>query len=189
MRILHNIKIPLSSDKEIKKIKQTNKKQTHHGNKIWDSSMTMIDFLSRYNLYPIDDAIEIGCGWGVVLSYLEQNYVNAVGIDIDESTGDFAEVVEELNGEELNILYGDYTQMPKEGWQAADLVVACDMCYWEEHIENLVKVIDQCKGTVLIADAGRETFWELTNMVDGNLHEIKLNKPKKVHGYVYEIIK
>ena len=78
MRILHNIKIPMSSDKEIKRVKHKNIKQTHHGNKVWDSSMTMIDFLSRYNLYPIDDAIEIGCGWGVVLSYLEQNYVNAV---------------------------------------------------------------------------------------------------------------
>ena len=86
MKKIHNIKIPLSNNKLIQQIKRKNKKPVSHGNKIWNSSLTMIDFLSRYNMQNFNNAIDIGCGWGLVVAYLEKQGLDCGGIDIDVNT-------------------------------------------------------------------------------------------------------
>ena len=188
MKLIHNIKIPLSSDKEVQKIKRKNKKPISHGNKVWNSSLTIIDFLSRYNLQNIETAVDVGCGWGVVLAYLQKQGLDCGGIDIDESMKDYVDVVNKLNKTSVDVLYMDYTELPKEVFTKIDLVIGCDICYWEGHVKNIVDLIKKAKGPVLIADPGRDTFWELTKKVKGNLHEITLKKPRAVRGYIYEIL-
>ena len=188
MKILHDIKIPLSSDKDIKKIKRTKDKPVSNGNKVWNSSLTIIDFLSRYNLKNIDTTIDIGCGWGVVLAYLEKQGVDCVGIDVDKNMKHYVDVVNKLNKTNVEVLHMDYKELPKETFSKVDLVIGCDICYWENHVGNIVDLIKLAKCPVLIADPGRDTFWELTEKVKGNLHEILLKKPRAVRGYVYEIL-
>ena len=188
MKSIHNIKIPLSSDKQIQKIKRKNKKPISHGNKVWNSSLTIIDFLSRYNLQNINTAVDIGCGWGVVLAYLQKQGLDCGGIDIDKSMQDYVDVVNKINKTNVDVLYLDYTELPKEVFTKIDLVIGCDICYWEGHVQNIVDLVKKAKCPVLIADPGRDTFWELTQQVKGNLHDITLTKPRAVHGYVYEIL-
>ena len=188
MKKIHNIKIPLSSDPVIKRIKRKNNKPISHGNKVWNSSLTIIDFLSRYNLDNINTAIDIGCGWGVVLAYLQKRGLDCGGIDIDESMQEYVDVVNAINKTKAEVIYMDYTELPKKAFEQIDLIIGCDICYWENHVDNIVQLIKKSKGPTLIADPGRDTFWELTDKVEGNLHVVKLNKPRKVHGYVYEIL-
>ena len=188
MKILHNIKIPLSSNKDIQKIKRKTAKPISHGNKVWNSSLTIIDFLSRYNLQNVNTAIDIGCGWGLVLAYLEKQNIDCGGIDIDMNTKPYVDVVNKLNNTSVEVLYMDYKELPNKAFTKIDLIIGCDICYWEDHISNIVKLTKQAKCPILIADPGRDTFWELTEKVNGNLHEIVLKKPRAVRGYVYEIL-
>ena len=188
MKKIHNIKIPLSSDPLIKKIKRKNDKPISHGNKVWNSSLTIIDFLSRYNLQDINTVVDVGCGWGLVLAYLQKQGFDCGGIDIDESMQDYVDVVNQMNNTDVEVIYMDYTELPKKAFEQIDLLIGCDICYWETHIDNIVSLVKKSQGTTLIADPGRDTFWKLTEKVEGNLHEIKLKKPRKVHGYVYEIL-
>ncbi len=188
MKAIHNIKIPLSSDKEIQRIKRKTEKPVSHGNKVWNSSFTIIDFLSRYNLQKIDTAIDIGCGWGVVLAYLQKQGIDCGGIDIDVNTKPYVDVVNKYNKTNVDVLYMDYKELPREVFKRIDLIIGCDICYWEQHVGNIKKLINKAQCPVLIADPGRDTFWELTESVKGNLHEIVLKKPRAVRGYVYEIL-
>jgi len=188
MKTIHNIKIPLSTNKDIQKIKRKGDKPISHGNKVWNSSITIIDFLSRYNLQKVDTAIDVGCGWGVVLAYLQKQGIDCGGIDIDDSMQDYVDVVNKINKTKVDVLYMDYKDLPKEVFKRIDLVVGCDICYWENHVSNITDLIKKAKCPVLIADPGRDTFWELTEKVKGNLHEVVLKKPRAVRGYVYEIL-
>jgi len=188
MKILHNVKIPLSTDKDIKRIKRTKAKPVSHGNKVWNSSLTIIDFLSRYNLNKIDTALDIGCGWGVVLAYLEKQGVDCCGVDIDKNTKHYIDVVNKLNKTNVGALHMDYKELPDKVFEKVNLIIGCDICYWENHVPNMISLIKKAKCPVLISDPGRDTFWELTEKVKGNLHEIVLKKPRAVRGYVFEIL-
>ena len=188
MKSIHNIKIPLSTDREIKKIKRQTKKPISHGNKVWNSSITIIDFLSRYNLSKVKTAIDIGCGWGVVLAYLQKQGIDCGGIDIDVNTKPFVDVVNKYNKTSVEVLYMDYKDLPEVVFDKIDLIIGCDICYWEQHVGNIQKLVKEAKCPILIADPGRDTFWDLTKKVKGNLHEIALKKPRSVRGYVYEIL-
>ena len=141
MKKIHNIKIPLSSDPVIKRIKRKNNKPISHGNKVWNSSLTIIDFLSRYNLDNINTAIDIGCGWGVVLAYLQKRGLDCGGIDIDESMQDYVDVVNKINKTKAEVIYMDYTELPKKAFEQIDLIIGCDICYWENHVDNIVQLI------------------------------------------------
>jgi len=114
MKAIHNIKIPLSSDKEIQQIKRKTAKPVSHGNKVWNSSFTIIDFLSRYNLQKIDTAIDVGCGWGVVLAYLQKQGIDCGGIDIDVNTKPYVDVVNKYNKTDVDVLYMDYKELPRK---------------------------------------------------------------------------
>ena len=188
MKSIHNIKIPLSSNKLIQQIKRKNDKPISHGNKIWNSSLTMIDFLSRYNLNNIKTAIDVGCGWGLVVAYLQQQGLDACGIDIDQNTEPYVNVVNKLNKTDADVIYIDYMDLPKKAFDPVDLVIGCDICYWENHVDNIIDLIKKANCTVLIADPGRDTFWKLTKKIKGNLHDITLTKPRAVHGYVFEVL-
>ena len=101
---------------------------------------------------------------------------------------DYVDVVNKINKTKVDVLYMDYKDLPKEVFKRIDLVVGCDICYWENHVSNITDLIKKAKCPVLIADPGRDTFWELTEKVKGNLHEVVLKKPRAVRGYVYEIL-
>jgi len=142
MKAIHNIKIPLSSDKEIQQIKRKTAKPVSHGNKVWNSSFTIIDFLSRYNLQKIDTAIDVGCGWGVVLAYLQKQGIDCGGIDIDVNTKPYVDVVNKYNKTNVDVLYMDYKELPREVFKRIDLIIGCDICYWEQHVGNIKKLIN-----------------------------------------------
>jgi len=187
MRTLHNIKIPLSSDKHISKLKRKEPATTNHGNKIWNSSLLMIDYLSRYNLQNFGTALDIGCGWGLVSTYLYKHGIETVGLDIDKNTKPYLDYVAQINHVMLDVIYEDFLELPVDKLSAVDLIVGCDICYWDNHVDKLVELGNNFKGTILIADPGRETFWELCKQVNGNLHDQRIQQPRKVHGYVLEI--
>ena len=109
MKSIHNIKIPLSTDRDIKNIKRQSKKPINHGNKVWNSSITIIDFLSRYNLSKVENSsrhwLRLGCG----LAYLQKQGIDCGGIDIDNlNTKPFVDVVNKYNKTSVEVLYMDY---------------------------------------------------------------------------------
>jgi len=189
MRTLFNIKIPTSTDKEIRKIKRKHEAPTLHGNKVWDSTLLMMDFLSRYNLSKHESALDIGCGWGVLMTYMQRQGMDVVGIEKDTNVQPFVEAVAKMNKQSLDVFYEDYLDIPNHGWKHPHLITGCDICYWEEHIDNLLNMVKHATGTILIADQGRDTFWKLCKKVNGNIHDMTIKTPKKVHGYVLEIMK
>ena len=116
MRTLFNIKIPTSTDKEIRKIKRKHEAPTLHGNKVWDSTLLMMDFLSRYNLSKHETALDIGCGWGVLMTYMQRQGMDVVGIEKDINVQPFVEAVAKMNKQSLDVFYEDYLDIPNHGW-------------------------------------------------------------------------
>ena len=65
------IEIPTSSHPEIKKLKRKTKVQSLHGNKVWDTSMVMIDMLDELGVINTK-VLDLGCGWGALTHYLQK---------------------------------------------------------------------------------------------------------------------
>jgi hypothetical protein len=98
----------------------------------------------------------------VVLAYLQKQGIDCGGIDIDVNTKPFVDVVNKYNKTSVEVLYMDYKDLPKAVFDKIDLIIGCDICYWEQHVGNIKKLVKQAKCPILIADPGRDTFWDLT---------------------------
>jgi len=188
MKTIANTNFPESFDKTIRRLKRKHK-PTSHGNKVWNSNLIMIDYLTRYRLDNIDTALDIGCGWGVLCAYLCKQQIDVQGLDIDENLAPYIEHVNTINDTSFSVDYQDYKDISSKQWQSYDLITGCDICFWEEQIDSILNMIDKASGVVLISDPGRYTFWHLCKQVAGNLHDITIYTPRKAQGYVLEIVK
>ena len=82
------IKIPSSTDKEIKKIKRELNGHAMHGNKVWNSTFVLMDVLKSIDIKD-NKILDLGCGWGVLTSYLDKKGAISHGIDADPSVEPF----------------------------------------------------------------------------------------------------
>ena len=101
------IKAYKASHPEIKKLKRANEAPSIHGNKIWDSSFVLMDFLRRFPPGEELVMLDVGCGWGVLSCYLAKTFDSAViGLDADEAVKPYFDFHAEKNNVDLSFSVG-----------------------------------------------------------------------------------
>lgn len=180
------IKIPSSTDKEIKKIKRELNGHAMHGNKIWNSTFVLMDVLN-----PIDikgnRVLDLGCGWGVLTSFLAKKGAVAHGMDADASVEPFFNWVAKKSKAKPKFILGNIfsDDLPLD----YDQYVVSDVCFWDDHVSLWKKLIERLnsKGKkILMSDPGRESFWRLLDEIniEYNIERVHLVEPKKIDSYI-----
>lgn len=180
------IKIPSSTDKEIKKIKRELNSHAMHGNKVWNSTFVLMDVLN-----PIDikgnRVLDLGCGWGVLTSFLAKKGAVAHGMDADASVEPFFNWVAKKSKAKPKFILGNIfsDDLPLD----YDQYVVSDVCFWDDHVSLWKKLIERLnsKGKkILMSDPGRESFWRLLDEIniEYNIERVHLVEPKKIDSYI-----
>jgi predicted nicotinamide N-methyase len=186
---IDDLEIPTSKHPEIRKLKKKYSEHTNHGYKVWNSSIVLIDALKDLNLnYRQDDLIaDLGCGWGIVTSYLSKHGANVVGIDIDKKVKPYFEFTTKLNDVYPKFISEDI--FSKDFNNDYDLFIACDVCFYARHTKNWLKFIRTIVADgkqLLMSDPGRDPFWDLvkTCEVPHVIERHYVTKPRKTDSYL-----
>ena len=150
-----------------------------------------MDYLSEVDIKDLE-VMDVGCGWGVLSSFLAKKGANVQSVDCDKSIQPYYQLIKELNNTSSMLRLADIASLEERDFANIDWIVGSDICFWDEQIQMYVKMIrtalESGVAEILIADPGRETFWKLEQYCNAfcnpEIVEIQLNKPKKVKAYV-----
>lgn len=164
-RNAYGLQILKNSHADIRKIRRETGYPTIHGNKFWKSTFLLMDYLQEFP--PKDHArvLEIGCGWGLGGIYCAKTFgAQVTSLDADDTVFPYLLHHAQLNGVTLETWKSRYEQVKKADLEQFDLVIAADVCFWDEMAKplyNLVKRANQVGTRVVMTDPGRQPFRDM----------------------------
>ncbi len=164
--VFNGVKAFMNGHPEIKRIQKLNDAPSIHGDKVWDSCFVLMDFLTEFPVAKNQVVMDIGCGWGVLSSYLAKKLGAAViGVDADPAVKPYFDLHAKANGVGLDFAAGPMSVLKRDSLAYVDILVGADICFWPELQLEWQSLIERAadaglKG-VYLADPGREPFWQL----------------------------
>ena len=167
MRRAYGVKILNSNHPEIRRLKREGHVAEIHGNKFWNSSFLVMDYLKKNPLKKNVRILEIGCGWGLLGIFCARQFnAKVTGIDADENVLPFLELHAEINGVKIDGKKMTFQQMTTEKLKKFDVILGADICFWDEMsglLHNLTRrALKAGVKQVMIADPCRPPFADLT---------------------------
>jgi predicted nicotinamide N-methyase len=181
MRRAFGLRILNASHGEIRRLKRDGHQAELHGNKFWNSSFLIMDYLKRNPLKKNTRVLEIGCGWGLLGLYCAKTFACKVsGIDADRNVLPYLQLHAEINGVSMQAEKKTFQQLTVDYLSDFDLVLGADICYWDEMTGILVNLITRSKragvGKVIIADPCRPPFNDLAERCKDKFEQVELKE-------------
>ncbi len=178
----------------VKQIKK-NVSPSAHGDKHWDSSYLLMDYLEDEKVKKGTRVLDVGCGWGPSAIYLANRGCKVTGLDLDEDVFSFLEVQSVLNSVNITKRVGAMADMKKKDLEQFDLIVGGDICFWDELVDEWFKMLKRAASAgvkrVVMGDPGRSTFLELADKCELKWPTSMLpwysHQPKRFEGYVLDV--
>jgi predicted nicotinamide N-methyase len=180
---------------EIKRLKRLHA-PSRFGFRVWDSSWLLMDFFSRLGLETGSHVLEIGCGWGLAGIYCAKRH-NAIvtGVDIDPEVFPYLTLHARINHVKIRTVNTAFEKLTSEQLGKTDLLIGADICFWDALVDPLKRFISRALsdgvGTVVIADPGRSSFYDLADhFKEDNRGEIlswTAKNPGPVHGKILRV--
>lgn len=165
-RRFRGVIMPKASHKAIRRVKRAGHEPSIHGTKLWKSSCLVIDYLHKHPPEYTGTVLDAGCGWGVTGIWCAKKLRAAVvSMDADPAVFPYLAAVAELNGVSTSPLVSRFEKLGKAQLTGIDLLVAADICFWDELVKPVGKMIDKAIDAgvkqIVIADPERPTFHEM----------------------------
>lgn len=178
------------------KLKREGHVASIHGNKHWPSADLLMDFLEQHPLPKNKRVIDVGCGWGLGGIYCAKTYKSKVlAVDADDAVFPYLTAHAELNDVKIKTHHGDFKSVKGKVLNDVHTVIGTDICFWDEMVKPLYKVIDRALDAgakrIAIVDPGRSPFFKLAEKCakkhDAELVDWDSKKYPKISGYVLYI--
>ncbi len=165
----HGITLLRAADPRVRRIRRSLPKASAHGNKIWRSSLAIMDYFIDNPLPTRSRVLDIGCGWGAVAVHLAKHFdADVTALDIDPRVGPLVKLHCDINSCRVNFVARDLATLGRDEVAGYNWLVGADICFWDAIVEplfNLIARTDEPKRpSILIADPGRPPFWELADL-------------------------
>ena len=115
----HNINIPTSAHVLVRDIKQKNYDHDAHGDKVWNSCLALMDYLSEVDIKDLE-VMDVGCGWGVLSSFLAKKGANVQSVDCDKSIQPYYQLIKELNNTSSMLRIADIASLEERDFANID---------------------------------------------------------------------
>ena len=164
-----------------------------HGDKVWNSSFLIMDYLDLQGLKKGSKVMEVGCGWGLLGIYCARKWgADVVGVDADDKVFPYLHLHAEVNEVTIQTRRSRFENLKKSHLSGTNLVVGGDICFWDELIDPLSKLVNKAMKAgvdqVILADPGRPPFDEVCERAEkksgAELKEWKVKKPSKASGWL-----
>jgi predicted nicotinamide N-methyase len=154
------------SHPEVQRLQRDAAQPSLHGHKVWPTSFVLLDYLHQRGVAPRARVLELGCGWGLVgIACAKTFQAQVTGLDADAAVFPYLQLHAQRNGVHLTTRHGTFADLTPHELAAFDVIVGADICFWEELVDPLYKLVRQGVAAgvaeILIADPGRPPFDEL----------------------------
>ena len=193
-RTAYGVKILNANHKEIRRLKREGHVAELHGNKFWNSSFLIMNYLKKKPLKQKVRILEIGCGWGLLGIYCAKEFdARVTGIDADENVLPYLQAHAEINKVEIVGEKVSFQQLTVERLKNYDIILGADICFWDEMTGMLFNLINRAKKagveTVMISDPCRSPFTALTERCKKKYDKVEvvakhLSRPVKASGEI-----
>jgi len=180
--------------REVRRLKRANHQPSIHGNKVWNSSFLIMDYLKKHPLRKNARVMEIGCGWGLLGIYCAKEFDSKVtGIDADANVLPYMDLHAEINGVEVDAVKRSFEKLSVEYLKGIDTILGADICFWDEMTGILYNLIKRAKRAgvrqIMIADPCRPPFSDLAEICEDKFHNVELidahlSRPVKASGEI-----
>ena len=170
---------------------------TAHGNRAWDASFVLMDYLQEYPPRAKNCLMDIGCGWGQVGIHCAKNYRCSVTcVDKDPSVFPYVKVLSTLNRVSVKTLQRRFDQLTGAMLEREHMIVGADICFWTDLIKPLKNLVNRALKSgverIVISDPGRQSFHEFARLCqqrawDTETREWYSLEPYRKIGHVLEI--
>lgn len=194
MRQAFGVKILNSNHKDIRRLKREGYVAEIHGNKFWNSSFLIMDYLKKHPLRKNARVMEIGCGWGLLGIYCAREFNSKVtGIDADANVLPYMDLHAEINGVEVDAVKRSFEKLSVDYLKGIDTILGADICFWDEMTGVLYNLIKRAKRAgvrqIMIADPCRPPFSDLAEICEDKFHNVELidahlSRPVKASGEI-----
>jgi len=165
-----------------------------HGNKFWNSSYLLMDYLRKNPLPKSARVLEIGCGWGLLGLYCGTQFGNRVhGIDADSNVLPYLDLHAEVNGVKMTREKKTFNQLTIDYLRSFDVILGADICFWDDMTAQLFNLIKRAQKAgvkqVMIADPCRPPFSALVSRCEEKLDQVTvlekfLKRPVNASGEI-----
>lgn len=187
----HGVAMPGLSHAAIRKVKRDGAKPHIHGNKLWKSSLLLIDYLHKHPPEYTANVLDVGCGWGLSGIWCAKKLgSNVTSVDADADVFPYLQAVAAINGVQTTPQKSLFQQLTTKQLASYDMLIAADICFWDELVDPVFNMINRAIRAgvkhVVIADPERATFLKMAERSMkkhcSELHEWKIHRPVKARG-------
>ncbi len=191
-RTAYGVTILKASHPRVRALKKDHEPEIH-GDRFWNSSYLIMDFLERQGLPAGSRVMEVGCGWGLLGIYCASKHgAEVVGVDADAKVFPYLHLHAEVNGVALQTRRSRFEKLTKSQLAGTRVVLGADICFWDEMIDPLYRMIRKASRAgveqIVLADPGRPPFDELCERakkdLGGEVKEWEVSRPVKTHGWL-----
>lgn len=195
-RDVFGVTVRKNSHKDIRRLKRESGIATIHGNKFWKSTCILMDYLQVSPPNPAMRILEIGSGWGIAGIFMAKDYgAQVTALDADESVFPYLRYHADLNGVSIHCIKARYENITKAMLSEFDMVIASDICFWDEMTQPLINLIHRCYQAgvqrVVMTDPGRQPFRDMAepcaDKYDAIYENWSVPHPYNVSGLVLDI--
>lgn len=191
-RHAYDVTILKSNHSRIRALKKDHEPDIH-GDKVWNSSFLIMDYLEQQGIREGSKVMEVGCGWGLLGIYCAKRWgADVLGVDADDKVFPYLHLHAEVNEVSLTTRKARFESMKKKQLAGTNLMVGADICFWDEMIDPLSKLVNRAMKAgvdqVIIADPGRPPFDEVCERAEkkwgAELKQWSVKKPTKANGWL-----
>ena len=189
------VRLLLAGHREIRRLRGANV-PTLHGNRQWDASWLLIDYLERRGLPENPRVMEIGCGWGLASIYCARVLgADVTAVDLDRSVFPYLRAHANLNRTRVKGLLMNFAHLSLEQLGKVDVVIGSDVCFWDELGVQLRRLVFRALGAgvrrIVLADPGRGPFEDLADYFVrhglGAVGDWETTRPHRFRGRILKI--
>ncbi|MEH6590906.1 MAG: class I SAM-dependent methyltransferase [Halioglobus sp.] len=160
------VTMPTASHPAIRRVKRQSHEPSIHGNKLWKSSLLLIDYLNENRPEHAQSVIDVGCGWGISGIWCAKTLGSDVtSVDADKNVYPFLDAVADINDVSTTPLVSRFEKLSKRQLAQYDMLIAADICFWDELINPVSNMINRAVSAgvkkIVIADPERSSFFEM----------------------------
>lgn len=185
--------LPSASHPAIRRVKRQSVSPSIHGNKLWKSSLLLIDYLDTHRPEHCKTVIDVGCGWGIPGIWCARMLgANVTSVDADREVFPFLDASATLNGVATTHRVSTFEKLSTRQLSHFDMLIAADICFWDDLVDPVFNLVNRAVNAgvkhIVIADPERPTFHDMAQRCAlrhcADIFEWRITAPIKASGAV-----
>jgi predicted nicotinamide N-methyase len=167
-----------AAHREIRRLKQE-AEPSIHGNKVWNSSFLIMDYLTRDGFPRGARLMDVGCGWGPLSIFCARRFgAKVTAVDADRDVFPYLKLHAAINKVDIDTQRCRFEKLTVKKLRGVHTLCGADICFWDELTPVLFNLVRRALKAgvkrIIIADPGRSPFYNLAEKCEEAFPHVKV---------------